>query len=85
MKWSPPHDLDRNGIITHYIVKYVSRGTETNISTPDNSTQILVRPLTKYASYNFTVQAVNKIGVGPPSVAVANTTFEDCKFTTCSE
>jgi len=86
VKWSPPHELDRNGIITHYIVKYnVSRGTEANISTPDNSTQILVRPLRKYASYYFTVQAVNKIGVGPPSVAVVNTTFEDCEFTTCSE
>lgn len=59
----------------------MSLGNMANISTPDNSTQTLVTPLRKYAAYYFTVQAVNKIGVGPSNLAVVNITFEDCKFT----
>ena len=79
--WSPPLALDRNGIITRYIVKYnLSSDVEANISTLDNSTQIVVTNLKKYSSYYFTVQAENKIGVGPSSVAVVNTTLEDGKF-----
>jgi len=78
VKWSPPNELDRNGVITHYIVKYSSLGTESSINTTDNATQILVKSLTKYTNYSFTVWAVNKIGVGPPSVEdVRNTTSED--------
>jgi len=78
--WSPPSELDRNGIITHYIVKYSSLDSESSINTTDNATQILVRNLRKYTNYSFTVRAVNKIGVGPPSVDnVRNTTSEDGK------
>ena len=81
VKWNPPSELDRNGVITHYIVTYnVSLGSETNITTSENSTQKLVSNLRKYSPYNFTVRAVNNIGVGPPSVAVINTTAEDSKY-----
>lgn len=80
VEWSPPSELDRNGIITHYIVKYSSLDSESSINTTDNATQILVRNLRKYTNYSFTVRAVNKIGVGPPSVDnVRNTTSEDGK------
>ena len=81
VKWSPPSELDRNGIITHYIVKYSSLNSESFINTTDNATQILVKSLRKYTNYSFTVWAVNTIGVGPPSVDDArNTTSEDGKF-----
>ena len=80
VKWNPPSELDRNGVITHYIVTYnESLGSETSITTSDNRTQKLVSSLRKYSPYYFTVQAVNNIGVGPPSVAVINTTAEDSK------
>ena len=80
VKWNPPSELDRNGVITHYIVTYNEPlGSETNITTSDNRTQKLVSSLRKYSPYYFTVQAVNNIGVGPPSVAVINTTAEDSK------
>ena len=66
-------------------MKYnVSLGKEANITTSDNSTQYIVQQLRKYSPYYFTVQAVNKIGVGPPSVAVVNVTSEDGKFATRS-
>ncbi|XP_068670555.1 receptor-type tyrosine-protein phosphatase F-like [Montipora foliosa] len=78
VKWVPPPELDRNGIITHYIVKYnVSSGKEANVTTRDNDTEALVTQLGKYTSYSFTVQAVNEIGVGPPSQAIFTRTFED--------
>lgn len=81
VKWSPPSELDRNGIITHYIVKYSSLNSESFINTTDNATQILVKSLRKYTNYSFTVWAVNTIGVGPASVDDArNTTSEDGKF-----
>jgi len=80
VEWNPPSELDRNGIITHYIVNYSSPDSESSINTTDNATQILVTNLTKYTNYSFTVWAVNKIGVGPPSVDdVRNTTSEDGK------
>ena len=83
VKWNQPLELDRNGIITHYIVKFnVSWGQVANITTPDNRTQAEVTQLGKYATYYFTVQAENMIGVGPPSAAVVNTTFEDGKLLT---
>lgn len=83
VKWDPPNELDRNGVITHYMVNYSSLSGEASINTTDNSTEILVTHLRKYTSYYFTVRAVNKIGVGPPSGGdVKNTTFEDGKFAT---
>ena len=83
VKWSPPNELDRNGVITRYVVKYSSLSTEAFANTTDNATEILVTHLKKYATFSFTVRAVNEIGVGPPSVDDAkNTTFEDCKFVT---
>ena len=83
VKWSPPSKLDRNGIITHYIVKYSSLNSESSINTTDNATQILVTGLRKYTNYSFTLRAVNEIGVGPPSVEDArNTTSEDGKCVT---
>ena len=81
VKWDPPNELDRNGVITHYVVNYSSPSGEAAINTTDNTTEILVTNLTKYTLYHFTVRAVNKVGVGPPSVGdVKNTTFEDGKF-----
>lgn len=80
VEWGPPSELDRNGVITHYIVKYSSLESKSSINTTDNATQIVVRNLRKYTNYSFSVQAVNKIGVGPPSVDdVRNTTSEDGK------
>ena len=81
VKWNPPNELDRNGVITKYIVKYYSLGIEGLVNTTDNTTQKLVTHLRKYTEYYFTVQAVNEIGAGPPSVDDAkNRTLEDCKF-----
>lgn len=81
VEWSPPSELERNGIITHYVVKYISPDSESSINTTDNATQLLVTNLRKYTNYSFTVRAVNEIGVGPPSVDDArNTTSEDGKF-----
>ncbi len=81
VQWNPPNELDRNGVITHYIVQYSSLGTQASINTTDNTTEILVTRLKKYTTYYFTVRAVNKIGVGPRSKDDAqNTTSEDCKL-----
>ncbi|KAL9967588.1 hypothetical protein ACROYT_G025850 [Oculina patagonica] len=78
VQWNPPNELDRNGVITHYIVQYSSLGTQASINTTDNTTEILVTRLKKYTTYYFTVRAVNKIGVGPRSKDDAqNTTSED--------
>ena len=81
VKWNPPNELDRNGVITKYILNYDSLGNEALVNITDNTTQKLVTHLRKYTEYHFTVQAVNEIGAGPPSIDDAkNRTLEDCKF-----
>lgn len=80
VKWNPPTELERNGVITYYIIRYASLGEESSINTTDNTTQKLIPHLRKFTKYYVTVQAVNDIGAGPPSVNdTMNTTLEDCK------
>ena len=80
VKWNPPTELERNGVITYYIIRYTSLGEESSINTTDNTTQKLIPHLRKFTEYYVTVQAVNDIGAGPPSVNdTKNTTLEDCK------
>lgn len=61
VKWGPVPCIERNGIITGYLVNY-GYGIE-NV-TEGNSTETLLSNLTPSTSYNVRVAAVNDAGIG---------------------
>ena len=83
VKWNPPLVSERNGVIIHYMVRYKpDSGQSNSVNTTDNKTSIVVRNLTVYTRYAFTVEAWNVVGAGPESEPVHNTTLEDSEYCT---
>ena len=75
--WLPPSVVQQNGEIRSYNIKM--RGEDliyTKINTKSNSTTFPITGLQAYTNYEFTLQAVNDIGVGPYSNRVSSRTFE---------
>ena len=79
--WSPPLLSERNGIITHYTVKYQPQsGQYRSVNTADNTTSIFIDNLDIFTRYSFVIKAWNVVGAGPGSQPVYNTTLEGSKF-----
>ena len=76
LSWEPPLADQQNGILRYYFILLQSdAGTETrNISSSQRS--LTVTGLRPFTEYSCTVQA-GTVGVGPPTVALQRTTFED--------
>jgi len=87
--WDPVPEIDRNGIITQYEVKF-NQSTFNEISTSNftttNGSQLMVEleGLEEYVNYSVRVRAYTIVGPGPFSVAVVNTTQEDCELVACN-
>ncbi len=80
--WTEIDCLDRNGVITNYILQY-GEGTNRNITitTPSSATTHLITGLKPFTQYTFTVAGVNSVGSGPfsnPSEVIR--TAEDSKY-----
>ncbi|XP_044179415.1 receptor-type tyrosine-protein phosphatase F-like isoform X8 [Acropora millepora] len=76
--WNPPLLSQRNGIISHYTVRFTSQFHQPkSVNTTDNNTSIVISDLAIFTTYSFTIKAWNVIGAGPESEAVDNTTWED--------
>ena len=71
----PLNFYQRNGIIQNY---WISCG-KINESISGNETNYMVKDLNKAHFYNFSIQAENQVGVGPPT-SVNATTLEDGRF-----
>ena len=75
VSWIPLGFYRRNGIIQNYWISY----GKINESIGGNKTNYLVNDLSKAQFYNFSIQAENQVGVGPPT-SVNATTLEDGRF-----
>ncbi len=66
LTWTEITCLDRNGVITNYIILY-GEGTKRNIkiNTPSNATTHLITGLNPFTEYTFTVAGVNYVNNGP--------------------
>ena len=82
LTWTEIDCLDRNGVITSYIIQY-GEGTnrDITITTPSSATTHLITGLKPFTQYTFTVAGVNSLGTGPfsnPSGIIR--TAEDGKY-----
>ena len=75
LSWIPLDFYRRNGIVRNYWISY----GQINESIGGNKTNYLVNDLNKAQFYNFSIQAENQVGVGPPA-SVNATTLEDGRF-----
>ena len=86
VSWTPPPEIDQNGVITHYEVHYepftTFNGTFTSNSASTNGSglQIVLVSLQENVKYSVTVRAYTSVGPGPFSSAVLNATIEDGKI-----
>ncbi len=81
LTWTGIDCLDRNGIITSYIIQYGEGNTrDMSITTPSSATTHLITDLKPFTEYTFTVTGVNSAGSGSFSSASQVTrTAEDSK------
>ncbi len=66
LTWTEIDCLDRNGVITSYIIQY-GEGTnrDITITTPSSATTHLITGLKPFTQYTFTVGGVNSVNTGP--------------------
>jgi receptor-type tyrosine-protein phosphatase Q len=65
LEWEPPPINQRNGIIQYYLVTIDQVENATTITLIANTTQIIVRNLFPYYTYEVTIAAVTNPGTGP--------------------
>ena len=75
LTWDPPLLGERNGVITSYTITLNLDGSDTVVTTGD--TMFTVLHLRPFTSYTFSVSASNRIGSGPVSGELTETTLED--------
>ncbi len=79
--WTQIDCLDRNGVITSYIIQY-GEGTnrDITITTPSSATTHLITDLKPFTQYTFTVAGVSSVGTGSfSSASLVTRTAEDSK------
>ncbi len=81
--WNQILPIDQNGIITGYQVLYtplVTYGGEISAKTANSNVSLsILEDLQEYTMYSINVRARTQVGVGPYSLAILSTTFEDGK------
>ena len=65
MEWEPPPINQQNGIIQYYLVMVDQLENATSTTLIANTTQITVRNLLPYYTYQVTIAAVTNPGTGP--------------------
>ena len=81
LRWDPPAEKDRNGVITEYLIKYqLSSDSSSQMTrTVGAVTQLSLDNLMTGVMYNFTVAAINSNGTGPDAT-IMFTTMSDSKI-----
>ena len=80
VSWSEVPEIDRNGIITMYEVKYeplMTFGVLTPATVNTTNLTIIVGGLEEDVEYNISVRAYTSVGPGPYSEEITDRTFED--------
>lgn len=75
LSWDPPLLHERNGVITSYTITLTSDGNATTFTARD--TVFTIFDLRPFTSYTFNISASTRVGSGPVSGAVTETTLED--------
>ena len=81
LRWDPPAEKDRNGVITEYLIKYqLSSDSSSQMTrTVGAVTQLSLDNLMTGVTYNFTVAAINSNGTGPDAAMMMFTTIPNSK------
>jgi len=78
VSWQPRPEIDRNGIITGYVIEYTGGSSDT--VTVSIGTSRLIPDLVPFVQYSVTVAAKNNNGSGPFSDGVEQTSEQDGKL-----
>ena len=85
VSWEEIPEIDRNSDITQYEVHF-SQSTlgemamNGSVFTAPSVLTVTLEELEEFVEYSIRVRGITSVGAGPFSVAVVNTTFEDCKL-----
>ena len=83
MSWQPPLEIDRNGLITGYVINYTSNWpNDVMIVNATGGNTHTISGLVTFAEYLVAVAAVNINGTGPFSDAVVGKPGGDGEFCT---
>ena len=82
VSWQPPLAVDRNGMITDYIINYtrVEDGDMTSIDVSSGTTETTIPGLTAYVMYSVIVAAVNVNGTGKFSDPIMQLSGQNSEF-----
>ena len=80
ISWLPPPVEDQNGIITAYNITYVTNGESEIMNSTSGSAQFIeLTGLLKFRTYNISVAASTRVGIGPSeTVTVTTDTDGEC-------
>ncbi len=72
LTWTEIDCLDRNGVITNYLIQYRQEGASyMTVNMLSNSTTHVITGLEPFTVYTFTVAGVNSISTGPFSDSIS--------------
>ena len=82
--WEPVAPIDQNGIITEYEVEYNQSTFDINttqtVRVNSSSTMVQLTELHEYVEYFIRVKAYTRVGYGPYSEPINQTTAQDGKY-----
>ena len=79
VSWQPPPEIDRNGVITGYIIEYTMSGGSSDMVTVNSGTTHTIAGLVPFVEYSITVAAVTVNGTGLPSDPEMQTSGQESK------
>jgi len=81
ISWGPPEEINQNGQITGYIIRYtLVRSNETMYETITNGTRYILSGLFPFANYSVEVAAMTINGTGPFSDPVFELSGHEGKY-----
>ena len=80
VSWQPPPEIDRNGVITGYVIEYTRSGGSSDMVTITSGTTRTISGLVTFVDYSVTVAAMTSNGTGPLSDPVVQTSGQNSKF-----
>jgi len=74
LRWEPPNEADRNGIIVGYLVNVTDIGTGSTFSWNATTTSLALSSLKPFTHYAYLVAARTEVGLGPFSMTISFST-----------
>ena len=78
VSWQPPRQINRNGIITGYVIEYTRVGGSSDNVT--SNTETITSRLAPFVGYSVRVAAMTVNGTGPFSNAMVQRSGEDGEY-----